>query len=131
VLISGAGKTTEEFFSTEISTGVWRLRSCSASGVGHHQVRRRGRLAGGLRLALRGDDLRALLALGLGLTGHGALHGFRQLDVRELDDGDLHAPLLSLDVEDLADVLVDRVRLGERLVEPMPPTPARSVVCAI
>src|SRR3954447_6649156 len=32
VLMSGAGKTTVEFLSTEISTRVWRLRSCSASG---------------------------------------------------------------------------------------------------
>src|SRR5256714_15025254 len=29
-------------------------------------------------------------------------------------------PLLGLDVEDLADVLVDRVRLGQRLVERVP-----------
>src|SRR6185312_1545402 len=32
VLISGAGKTIVEFFSTEISINVCRLRSCSASG---------------------------------------------------------------------------------------------------
>src|SRR3954470_4129927 len=40
-----------------------------------------------------------------------------RLDVLELDDGHLDAPLLGLDVEDLADVLVDLVRLGQGLVE--------------
>ena len=32
MLISGAGKITVEFWSTPISTSVWRFRSCSASG---------------------------------------------------------------------------------------------------
>jgi hypothetical protein len=38
-----------------------------------------------------------------------------------LDDGDLDAPLLGLDVEDLADVLVDGVGLRQRLVERVAP----------
>ena len=110
VLISGAGKMTVEFLSTAISTSVCRLRSCSASGWAIITSDGVGQLAGGERLALGGDDLGALLALGLGLTGHRALHALGQLDVLELDDRDLHAPLLGLDVEDLADVLVDRRR---------------------
>jgi hypothetical protein len=34
-----------------------------------------------------------------------------KLDVLELDDGDLDAPFLGLEVEDLADVVVDLVGL--------------------
>jgi hypothetical protein len=56
VLISGAGKITVEFLSTEIPISVCRLRSCSA-------------------------------------------------------------PILGLDVEDLADVLVDLLSLGQRLIQ--------------
>ena len=47
---------------------------------------------GGLELALGGDDLRAPLALGLGLARHRALHAGRDLDVLDLDDRDLDAP---------------------------------------
>jgi len=48
----------------------------------------------------------ARFSLGLGLTGHRPLHAVGQLDVLKLDDGDLHAPLLGLDVEDLTNVLM-------------------------
>jgi len=88
--------------------------------MGHHHVGGVRELARGERLALRGDDLRALLALSLGLTGHRALHRVGQLDVLQLDGRDLYSPLLGLDVEDLADVAVDLVRLGESLVERVP-----------
>ena len=90
-------------------------------GVSHHHVGRASQLAGGERLALGGDDLRALLALGLGLAGHRALHALGQLDVLELDDRDLDAPVLGLHVEDLADVLVDLVGLRQRLVKCVAP----------
>src|SRR3954471_2952184 len=40
-----------------------------------------------------------------------------ELDVLQLDDRDIDTPLLGLDIEDLTDVLVDRLGLGERLVE--------------
>jgi hypothetical protein len=49
-----------------------------------------------------GDDLRALLALGLDLAADGARHALGQLDVLQLDDRDLDAPVLGLDIEDLA-----------------------------
>jgi hypothetical protein len=44
--------------------------------VGQHHVRRARELAGGQRLALGGDDLGALLALGLGLA---RVHGVAQI----------------------------------------------------
>jgi hypothetical protein len=43
------------------------------------------------------------------------------LDVPEFDNSDLDPPFLGLDVEDLADVLVDRVGLRQRLVEGVAP----------
>src|SRR5687768_18447594 len=56
--------------------------------------RRLSELLAGLQLALGVDHLRALLAFGLGLAGHGPLHRLRQLDVLDLDDADLDAPRL-------------------------------------
>ena len=47
---------------------------------------------GRLELALGVDDLRAPLALGLGLARHRALHARRDLDVLHLDGRDLDAP---------------------------------------
>jgi hypothetical protein len=82
----------------------------------HHDVGGPSQLSGGERLAFSGDDLRALLTLGLGLAGHRALHAAGQLNVLELDHRDLDAPVLRLDVKDLADVVVDLVGLRERLV---------------
>ena len=61
-------------------------------------------LAGGERLAFGGDDLGALLSLGLGLLGHRALHAVGQLDVLELDDVTSTPHSSVCDVEDLADV---------------------------
>jgi hypothetical protein len=130
VLISGAGKTTVEFLSTELDQGL-EVAQLQRERVGHHHVGGAGQLAGGERLALRGDDPRALLAFSLGLTGHRTRHGLGELDVLELDDRDLDAPVLGLDVEDLAYGLVDRVGLDSFSSGVWRPTPARSVVCAI
>ncbi len=52
-----------------------------------------------------------------GLPGHGALHAVGQLDVLELYQGHLYAPVGGGDVEDPADVEVDPVGLGQRLVQ--------------
>ena len=71
----------------------------------------------GQGLALGVDDLGALLPLGLGLPGHRPLHAVGQLDVLELDQGHLDTPVDGGDVEDLADVEVDPVGLGQRLVQ--------------
>jgi hypothetical protein len=70
-----------------------------------------------LELALGVDDLRAPLALGLGRAGHRALHGLRDLDVLDLDHRHLHAPGLGLVVDDLLQVLVEALPLGQQLVE--------------
>jgi hypothetical protein len=58
-----------------------------------------------------------LFALCLGLASHRTLHAVGQLNVPELDDRDLDPPLFCLDVEDLADVLIDAVGLRQQLVE--------------
>src|ERR1035437_2758242 len=85
-----------------------------------NSVRRVGGLAqrgGGQGFAFGVDDLGALLPFGFGLAGHGAFHGVGQLDVLEFDQGDLDAPVDGGDVEDLADVQVDLVGLGQGLVQ--------------
>ena len=74
-------------------------------------------LLGGLELALGVDDLGPLLALGLGLAGHGPLHRVGQLHVLDLDDADLDAPRLCLLVDDLLEPLVDLVAVDEQLVQ--------------
>ncbi len=86
----------------------------------HH---RRGVLEplGGLELALGRDDLRAPLALGLGLARHRALHVARDLDVLHLDDRDLDPPRRGCLVDDRLEDLVDLVALGEQLVEDVLP----------
>jgi hypothetical protein len=85
--------------------------------VSRHHVGCPRQLVGGECLALCGDDLGSLFALGLGLASHRALHIVGQLDVSELDDRDLDPPLFCLHVEDLADVLIDAFGLGQQLVE--------------
>src|SRR3954452_20574635 len=72
---------------------------------------------GGLELALGVDDLRAPLALGLGLTGHRVLHPLRDPDVLDLDGRDLHSPRLRLLVDDLLELVVELLALGEQRVE--------------
>ena len=88
--------------------------------MGHHHVGGAGEFTRGQRFALGGDDLGALLALGLGLARHRALHRLGQLDVLQLDERHLDAPTLGLHVENLADVDVDAVGLRQRLVERVP-----------
>jgi len=112
-----AGSRADRF-----AAGGLRRRRCG---------RRGGKLAGAQSLAVCGDDLRALLALGLGLAADGALHALGQLDVLQLDDRDLDAPVLGLDIEDLADVLVDRAGSPTAFTKRVAPTTARSVVWAI
>src|SRR6266511_2876247 len=82
-----------------------------------HHVGRVLETFGRLVLALGRDHLRAPLALGLGLAGHGPLHAARDLDVLDLDDRDLHAPGRSGVVDDLLQDRVDLVALGQELVQ--------------
>ena len=99
--------------------------------VGHHRVGRLAQRGGGQRFAFGVDDLRALFPSRFGLLGHRAFHGVRELDVLQLDQGDLHAPRDGGDVEDLADVQVDLVGLRQGLVEGVLATTLRRVVWAI
>ena len=60
-----------------------------------------------LIFAFGGDDLGAAFALGLGFLRHRALHVVGQFDVLDLDRGDLGAPRLGVEVDDVLDLLVD------------------------
>src|SRR3954470_20449528 len=71
----------------------------------------------GLVLALGRDDLGAPLALGLRLARHRPLHLGREVDRLHLDGADLDAPGLGMEVEDLLQLLVDLLPLGEEIVE--------------
>src|SRR5580700_1676244 len=84
--------------------------------MGHHGVGGLPQRGGGQRLALGVDDLGALLPLGLGLAGHGAFHAVGQLDVLQLHQRHLYAPLCCGDLEALADVQVDLVGFRQRLI---------------
>src|SRR5579884_3653253 len=74
-------------------------------------------LLGRLLLGFRADDAGTAVAFGLGLPGDGADHALVDVDVLDLDIGDLDAPGVGLRVEDLLDVVVELVALGEHLVE--------------
>ena len=63
------------------------------------------------------DDLGALLALGLGLPRHGALHLLRQVDVLDLDHRHLDAPGIGVRVDDLLQRGVELLALRQQLVE--------------
>ena len=113
----GTGKIVVEFRSEPTSISVWRKRSWIAVGL---PADRRGslrKLVGGLELALGGDDLRAPLALGLGLARHRPLHRLRDLDVLDLDRRDLDAPRLGLLVDDPLQLVVQAVALREQRVQ--------------
>ena len=76
-----------------------------------------GLLDGRLALAFGLEDDGALLALGLHLAVHRLGHIRRRLDALQLDAHDLDAPLLGGLVEDIAQLRVDGLAAGERLVQ--------------
>jgi hypothetical protein len=78
-----------------------------------------------------GDDLRALLASASAWRAMARFMLSGKLAVLQLDDRDLDAPVRGLDIEDLADVLVDRVGSDSASSSVRRPTTARSVVSAI
>src|SRR6185312_7147539 len=115
------GNTTVEFLSTATSTRVWRLRSCSASGWAiitseacASSPAASASPCAAMILARFSRSASAWRAIARCM-----LPG--QLDIPQLDDGDLDPPLLGLHVEDLGDVLIDRIGLRQRLIERMPP----------
>src|SRR3954464_6368843 len=99
--MSGAGNTTVEFRSTAISASVCRLRSCRASGwaiitseAAASSPAASASPSAAMILARFSRSASAWRAIA-------RLHAVGQLDVLELDDGDLDAPVLGLHVEDL------------------------------
>ena len=101
---------------TEFNKGL-QVAQLQSQRMAHHDVRCVAKRGRGQVLALGVDDLGPLFPLGLGLSCHGALHALGQLDVLQLDQGDLDAPSGSGDIEDLADVDVDAVGLGQDLIQ--------------
>ncbi len=63
------------------------------------------------------DDLGAPLALGFRLFGDGAHHGLVDIDMLDLDIGDLDAPGVGLGVQRLLDIQIERFPLGQHLVQ--------------
>ena len=85
----------------------------------------------GLKFAFGVDDLGAAFALGFGLLGHRALHRVGQRHVLDLDRRDFDAPRFGLPVDDLLQLLVDRLALRKQVVQGAWPSTLRSVVCAM
>ncbi|KQQ87920.1 hypothetical protein ASF77_14420 [Massilia sp. Leaf139] len=71
----------------------------------------------GLQLSFGVDDLGAPFAFGFGLAGDRAHHRFVEVDVLDLDIGDLDAPSVGLGVEHLLDVDIQALALGQHVVE--------------
>ena len=88
-----------------------RLRHACQDAGGVDELLRR------LQLPLRIDNLGASLALSLGLARDGADHVLVEIDPLELDGGDLDPPPFGLLVENVLDVGIELVALGQHLVE--------------
>ena len=71
----------------------------------------------GLQFAFGVDYLGPPFTFGLGLFGDGAHHRLIQVDVFDLDIGDLDAPGIGLRVEHLLDVDVQLLALGQQLIQ--------------
>ena len=63
------------------------------------------------------EELRALLARGLGLLRHCAQHRLRQVDLLHFDVDDFHAPRLGVLIEDGLHSRVQRIAMREQTVE--------------
>ena len=83
-------------------------------------VGRLPQLAGRLHLAACVDDFRPPLPLRLRLTGHGPLHRLRDLHVLNLHDGHIDTPRVRLHLDDLTEVRVEFLPVGEEGVEIRP-----------
>src|SRR4051794_24478883 len=89
------------------------IAPCIARGMAGIRPGGCARLGGSWSRARDLAALRPPLALGLGLLGHRPLHRLRDADVADLDGGDLDPPRLGLLVDDLLQVLVELLALGE------------------
>src|SRR6266478_4306631 len=63
------------------------------------------------------NDLRTLLALCLGLLGHGAQHGFRHVDLFDLDVDDLYAPRRCVRVKNALQAQIDFFPVRKQFVQ--------------
>jgi hypothetical protein len=63
------------------------------------------------------NDLRALLALRLGLAGHRALHVGRQIDMLHFHRRHLHAPGIGVLIEDLLQLLIEALSPRQKIVQ--------------
>jgi hypothetical protein len=97
-----------EFCSAAMSPSTCRFRSCSEMGWA---------AITSAASASRPADVMALLPLGLGLPGHGALHRGRQLDVLELHPLDVDAPPRAGVLQDQPNLVVERVGLAQHRVQ--------------
>jgi hypothetical protein len=111
----GSGKMRAEFRSLMISAMVEQNAQVHGGGVALQPFRGVRRRLSGLVLTLGGDDLGAPVALGLGLAEHRASHGLGQLDVLDLDEGDLDAPGVGDVVDDPLEPLVHLVQVDQQL----------------
>ena len=126
----GMGKRVVELFSdADLGQGL-QVAELQGRGLLLDHLGRLGQLAGGLELALGVDDLGPPLALGLGLPGHGALHLLGQVDVLDLDRGDLDAPGVGAPRRGSLQLGVELLALGEQLVQLGLAAPTRRVVWA-
>src|SRR5208283_1867207 len=94
-----------------------QISQLDTGGLGRQEMGCIHQALGGGELALGVDDFRALLALGLGLLGHGAQHGLGHIHLFDLDVGDFHAPGRGVLIEDALQAQVDLVAVGEEFVE--------------
>ena len=102
-----AGDADERLHVTQLQ----RLRALRNQLRGLNELRRR------LEFAIGVDDLGAPLALGLGLLRDRAHHRRVDVDVLDFDARDLDAPGVGGGIENLLDVDVELVALGQHLVE--------------
>jgi hypothetical protein len=86
-------------------------------GLAREQRRGFDELRSRLVLAVGMDDFGPPLALGFRLSRDRADHALVDVDVLDLDIGDLDPPNVGRRVEDLLDVAVEPIALGQQLVE--------------
>ena len=93
VLMNWAGKITVLFFSLDISVRVCRFPKLQGNRVGGDNIGGLAKFGGAELFAFGGDNFGPFFALGLGLFGHGPLHGIRQFNIFKLHGAYINSPL--------------------------------------
>ena len=86
-------------------------------GIGRHDLGGLPEFVGGLELPLGVDDLRAPVAFGLRLGGHGPLHRVGEVHILDFHDGDFNPPRLGVPIDDLLQAVVHFVPLRQEVIE--------------